>query len=120
MAGGIRVRNRGDETCRLGARPDVILRDSTGRALVERQAKGRVTSPFKAVQVLKGGESAFAFVLWRNWCGRLPFSGSQRLVLDVTLRSGPRLRVPLRTSRPRCDSPDSPPVLIVSPFAREP
>jgi uncharacterized protein DUF4232 len=119
MAGGIRVRNRGEKTCRLGGRPAVILRDSTGWTFVARQVKGRVTSPFEAVQVLRRGESAFAFLLWRNWCGRWPSSGSRRLVLDVTLTSGPRLRVPFRTWRPRCDSPDSTPVLIVSPFARE-
>jgi Protein of unknown function (DUF4232) len=119
MAGGIRVRNRGKETCRLGGRPAVILRASTGATFVARQVRGRVTSPFEAVQVLKRGESAFAFVLWRNWCGRWPSSGSQPLVLDVTLTSGARLRVPFRTWRPRCDSPDSPPMLIVSPFASE-
>jgi hypothetical protein len=123
MAGGIRVRNRGGHACRLGGRPRVILRTRRGRVLVARQHAAPVFTPFKAVHVLGPGQNAFAFVRWANWCGRWPTSEparyNHRLVLDVMLASGALLRVSFGTGRPRCDSPGSPPALVVSPFARE-
>jgi hypothetical protein len=123
MAGGIRVRNRGGRACRLGGRPRAALRTRRGRVLVARHQAAAVFTPFKAVDVLAPGRSAFAFVQWSNWCGHRPASGParyvRRLVLDIALGSGARLRVPLRTGQPRCDSPGAPSVLAVSPFARE-
>jgi hypothetical protein len=123
MAGGIRVWNRGAETCRLGGPPKVVLRTRRGRVLVTSSAEGTVVPPGKAVDRIEPGRSVFAFVLWRNWCGPWPSSGqarnNRRLVFDVTLGSGGRLLVPGATGRPRCDTPRSTSTLSVSPFMRE-
>jgi hypothetical protein len=123
MAGGIRVWNRGVVTCRLGGAPEVVLRTRRGRELVRSGSEATVLPRRKAVGRIEPGESAFAFVLWRNWCGRWPTSGRaryhRRLVFDVTLGSGVRLVVPGATGRPRCDLPGARSSLSVSPFLRE-
>jgi hypothetical protein len=109
MAGGIRVWNRSEETCRLGGAPEVVLRTRRGRPLVRSRAEATVLPRRKVADRIEPGESAFAFVLWRNWCGRWPSSGparyNRRLMFDVIFGSGARLVVPVTTGRPRCDQP---------------
>jgi hypothetical protein len=123
MAGGIHVWNRGEETCRLGGAPEVVLRTRRGRVLVRSRSEATVLPPRKAVDAVEPGRSVFAFVLWRNWCGRWPSSGparyNRRLVFDMTLGSGGRLLVPVVTGRPRCDAPGATSALSVSPFTKE-
>jgi hypothetical protein len=123
MAGGIRVWNRGEAACRLGRTPQVALRTRRGRLLVTSRSDATVLPRRKAVDRIEPGRSAFAFVLWRNWCGRWPASGptryNRRLVFDVTLGSGARLLVPVSSGRPRCDAPGARSSLSVSSFLSE-
>jgi Protein of unknown function (DUF4232) len=120
MDGAVYLRNVSGARCAVGGRPgvEVVTRSGTAlrtteRTFALRQAGGRPLS------VLPPRGRAVLHLDWSNWCGAWPTPSThlRHLYLRVTTTAGPRLLLPIRTGRPRCDQPTAPSILYVSPFA---
>jgi hypothetical protein len=119
MLGAVWIRNVSGAPCSLGGRPRVEITNRAGRIFPTRErtfslsATGAHPRP-----MLLPGRHALLHLDWSNWCGAWsgPPASFRRLFLHVTLTNGSRLRLPIRTGRPRCDQPKAPSFLAVSAF----
>ena len=117
MVGSLRIRNVSASACRVGGRPSASVADRSGKLLPTRER--RLSPELRVTEVLRPGQVAELELAWSNWCGTWPRGVLVRqLRLRLTLTTGARLTLPLRSGRPRCDLPTVGSSLALSPFGR--
>jgi len=122
-AGGLVVRNQGNSSCSLSARPRVSLQwnrhDLAG--LPETPLVGYRPDPAQRLtRTLRPGRWAFAPLRWSDWCKQRPWNrGASSLTLSLRLPTGTmdvRMHHPSGTPGPQCSAPGHPSVFAVGPF----
>jgi uncharacterized protein DUF4232 len=123
QAGGLVVKNHGNLSCSLPARPNVSLQwnghDLAG--LRETPRVGYRPDPAQRfAQTLRPGRWAFAPLRWSNWCKQRPWNrGTSSLTLRLRLPTGTmevRMQHPSATPGPQCSAPGHPSIFAVGPF----
>jgi Protein of unknown function (DUF4232) len=123
QAGGLVVRNQGNSSCALPARPQVSLRwnghDLAGLRETPR-ADYRPDPAQRLTRTLRPGRSAFAPLRWSDWCKQRTWNrGASSLTLSLRLPTGTmevRMHHPNGTPGPQCSAPGHPSVFAVGPF----
>lgn len=129
LAGGLSLVNTAPTACALPGRPGIQVVDVQGQALpVDEQDAPLCDQPGSAsacvprdTVVVGPEEEAQARLVWQNWCGPDP---AAPIALEVSLlEPDAPLSVPVvdpagspLADTPRCDTPDSPSILLVGPF----
>lgn len=128
LVGGIRLTNTSTTACSLVGWPHVSFTGQAAGATrwqVKRIAASpepldMLADPPGSLRALAPGKSAGLSLFWSNWCGPGSHpaggSGTPPNGVKVSLTSGTSLIVPL-VHAPRCDAPQYPSKLLVSPFA---
>jgi hypothetical protein len=127
LVGGISLRNVSVRPCSLLGSPRISF--SGGGALstkwqVKRLSASQVpvdvlADPPGSLRALAPGKSASVTVFWSNWCGpHAVVTGDPGQVpgaLELLLSDGTRVSIPIAHA-PRCDAPQDPSTISVSPF----
>ncbi|MBI3751723.1 MAG: hypothetical protein HY263_08750 [Chloroflexi bacterium] len=114
-AGGVTIVNVSQVRCRLDPPIEAALRDAGGTVVASREPTARGSgSGLEAIGLGEAG-SAWAIVVWNNWCGAAAPPGP--LELDLTMPAadgsgGQLLRTEVKVdepgySTPRCDAPEA-------------
>lgn len=112
LAGSAMITNISTTTCEIAGTPSVEFVDASGAVLaVESRALARGVEANKVV--LQEGESAFAQIIWANWCG----AESPQFVMRLALPdSKEMIRASSINMPPRCDAPEASSTVSVGPF----
>ena len=128
LAGGVSLRNAGARPCALLGRPVVSFAGGAAtvtkwevKPLPPTQVTPDVLAdPLGSLRALEPGKSAAITVFWSNWCGphAIPTGDPGQLpaTLDLGLASGTTVAIRIANA-PRCDAPQDPSTIAVTPFA---
>ncbi len=123
MAGAVRFTNKSTTPCMLVGRPGIHLVGAKGNLLPVANIDGKLESTpsnSAAFVILQPGNTAFAFFVWRNWCGKaagpyslavaLPGEGGQLTIPALDPAGNPL------SETPRCDESNASSVITINPF----
>lgn len=113
LAGSVILTNSSPAPCEIAGTPSVELYDASNTALAA-ELRALTEGVKEATIILHSGESAFAQIIWANWCGeeKPPFG-----MLVTIPDSGETVHAPTDIeSVPSCDEPNSLSTVYAGPF----